>query len=302
MINQTKAVKLIKIYDYVCQMYDQELKYYCERFTNNNKPDFTDQEVITIYLFAVFEEQKLKLNQMYNFTRDYLFDWFPKLHSYGAFTQRLNRLSSAIKVLFGLTVELFKPKECSVEFSLLDSMPIITCSGKRAGKVAQEITDKGYNSTKKLWYFGVKLHALNAYNKGTLPHPESIVMSKASENDLSIFKENWAEIRNRKFFGDKIYCDKDFFDNLYNENQSIMLTPIKGIKGKSTELIHWDFAFESLYSKAVSSIRQPIESFFNWINEKTQIQIASKVRSTNGLLVHIFGKLTACFLNPIFNP
>ncbi|MFA5300093.1 MAG: transposase, partial [Lutibacter sp.] len=61
MINQTKALKLIKIYDYVCKKYEQELKYSCERFSNNNQPVFTDQEVITIYLFSIYEEQKFKL-------------------------------------------------------------------------------------------------------------------------------------------------------------------------------------------------------------------------------------------------
>ena len=35
-------------------------------------------------------------------------------------------------------------------------MPIITCSGKRKAKVATEITDKGYNSTKKMYYYGLK--------------------------------------------------------------------------------------------------------------------------------------------------
>jgi hypothetical protein len=301
MINQTKALKLIKIYDYVCEKYEQELKYHCERFTNSNQPCFTDQEVITIYLFSLYEEQKIKLKQMYNFTKDYLLSWFPKLTSYVAFTNRLNRLASAIKSLCSITIQEFAPKECSTEFSLLDSFPIITCSGKRTGKVAPELTDKSYNSTKNLWYYGVKLHALNFYNKGTLPHPESIVVSKASEGDLTIFKENWAEIRDRKFFGDKIYCSEDFFENLFSENNCTMFTPIKGIKGKAQELKQRDFANEKLFSKAVSTIRQPIESFFNWINEKTGIQNASKIRSTNGLIVHIFGKLTACFLKPIFN-
>lgn len=81
-----------------------------------------------------------------------------------------------------------------------------------------------------------------------------------------------------------------------------MLTPIKGIKGKSEALKQRGFAYEKLYSKAVSAIRQPIESFFNWTNEKTQIQNASKVRSFQGLVAHIFGKLVACFLKPILNP
>ena len=148
----------------------------------------------------------------------------------------------------------------------------------------------------------MKLHTLNSYNKGTLPHPESIVITKASENDLNVFKENWATTQARQFFGDKIYHDKDFFDEVYLIKQSVMFTPIKGIKGKIEILKQKDFAYENLFSKAVSTVRQPIESFFNWINEKTQIQKASKVRSSKGLLVHIFGKLTACFLKPVVNP
>lgn len=302
MINQTKAIKLIKIYQYVCDKYEEELQYYCQRFSPNNQPEFTDQEIITIYLFSVYEEQKFKIKHMYNFAKNYLSDWFPKLHSYVAFTMRLNKLADSIKALCSTVIEEFMPKECSTEFSLLDSMPIITCSGKRTGSVAQELTDKSFCSTKNLWYYGVKLHGLNFYNKGTLPYPESIVISKASENDLNVFKENWAEISDRKFFGDKIYYDNEFFEKLYTEKKSIMFTPIKGIKGKSEELKQRDCAYENLFSKAVSTIRQPIESFFNWINEKTQIQNASKVRSSNGLLVHIFGKLTACFLKPIVNP
>ena len=46
-------------------------------------------------------------------------------------------------------------------------------------------------------------------------------------------------------------------------------------------------------STAISQIRQPIESLFNWVQEKTGIQIASKVRSYQGLMVHVFGKLAA---------
>ena len=48
MINQTTATKLVKIYLTICQKYDNYLQYFCQRFSNNNKPVFTDQEVITI--------------------------------------------------------------------------------------------------------------------------------------------------------------------------------------------------------------------------------------------------------------
>lgn len=37
---------------YICDLYDSELKYYCQRHSHNNAPSFTDQEIITIYVFA----------------------------------------------------------------------------------------------------------------------------------------------------------------------------------------------------------------------------------------------------------
>jgi len=56
-----------------------------------------------------------------------------------------------------------------------------------------------------------------------------------------------------------------------------------------------------LFSTAVSKVRQPIEALFNWLIEKTDIQRASKVGSTKGLLVHVFGRLAAAFIPLIFN-
>jgi hypothetical protein len=44
---------------------------------------------------------------------------------------------------------------------------------------------------------------------------------------------------------------------------------------------------------AVSRVRQPIESLLNWLEEQTKIQRASKIRSSSGLLVHVFGWLAA---------
>lgn len=79
-----------------------------------------------------------------------------------------------------------------------------------------------------------------------------------------------------------------------------MLTPVKAIKNQSEWEKQFDKAWNDLYSKAVSTVRQPIESFFNWLIEKTDFQRASKVRSANGLLVHVFGKLAAAFIYLIF--
>jgi hypothetical protein len=300
MINQSKALKLVKIYSIICDRFEKDLKYTCERFSNNDKPNLTDQEIMTIYLFTVQEEQRFSIKQIHKFTCDYLLDWFPKLGSYAGFSNRLNQLSEAFRRLSASIFEDFLPSDCFIDQSLLDSMPIITCSGKRNGKVAKDLTDKGYCSTKSLYYYGVKLHALAFRRLNTIPFPEEIQVTPASVNDLTVFKEAWSEKTNRNFFGDKIYINEDFFSELEQEKNSIMMTPVKGVKGQCRELKNRDKAANDLFSTAVSRVRQPIESLFNWLIVKTDIQKASKVRSSKGLLVHLFGKITAAFINLMF--
>ena len=69
MIPETKALKLIEIYFYIDKKYNEELKYFCERFSNNNKPNLTDQEIMTIYLYTVHEEQRYKTRHIHRFAQ-----------------------------------------------------------------------------------------------------------------------------------------------------------------------------------------------------------------------------------------
>jgi len=300
MIPKAKALRLIAIYLYICKLHNEELKYLSQRYTNNDNPEFTDQEIMTIYLFSVQQEQRFNISQIYDYADQYLRSWFPALPSYQAFNNRLNRLSEAFKVVAAHSFSAFMPPECDTDVSLLDSMPIITCSGKRSGKVATEITDKGYCSTKSLYYYGLKLHALAFFRPKRLPFPEQVVITPASESDLNVFKQDWSGIQNRTFFGDKIYNDNDFFKDLAINANAVMLTPVKGIKGQPEVIKQRDKAANDLFSSAVSAIRQPIESLFNWLIVKTDIQRASKTRSTKGLLVHVFGKIAAAFIYLVF--
>lgn len=78
------------------------------------------------------------------------------------------------------------------------------------------------------------------------------------------------------------------------------MIPVKAVKGECQEIKNRNKAPNDLYSTAVSRIRQLIESLFNWLIEKTNIQRACKVRSIKGLLQHLFGKIVAAFTNLIF--
>ena|ERR1039457_3787649 len=90
---------------------------------------------------------------------------------------------------------------------------------------------------------------------------------------------------------------------IVNYKRTITPSSLHPLKSKKGQLL--EDAADNLFSKAVSGIRQPIESFFNWLNEKTQIQNASKVRSSKGLMAHVWGKIAAAFCllsKVIFNP
>lgn len=301
MISNAKKFKLISIYLYVCDKYESELKYSCQRYSNNNKPEFTDQEVLTIYLYVMHVENRFDNKKIYNYTDSHMRTWFPKLPSYEAFNTRLNLLNEPFRLISEDLIKSFLPTDSNTDVSLLDSLPIITCSGKRQGKVAKELTDKGFCSTKSLWFFGMRLHALAFQRTKQLPFPEELLLTPASENDLNVCRRAWGEMINRTFYGDKAYNDYDFFENMFLTKNSIMFTPVKEIKNQADVIKKRDKAANDLFSTAVSKIRQPIESLFNWLITKTDIQRASRVRSTKGLLVHVFGKIAAAYIFLIFN-
>ena len=295
MISKDKDDKLVRIYFLICDKFE-ELQYYCERFSNNNKPEFTDQEIMAIYLYIMHHEGHTKVKHIHRFASEYLMSWFPKLGSYQAFNNRLNKLGGAFTRLVEMLLADFQPEDCCLGQSLLDSMPIITCSGKRSAKVAPEIIDKGYCSTKGIYYYGLKLHLLGFRRIGKLPHPEQILFTPASVNDVTVFKEAWSEIENRTFWGDKIYFVNDLNEYMVKHQDSEMLTPVKAVKGMAEIIKQRIKAANDLFSTAVSRVRQPVEAIFNWLIEKTDIQRASKVRSTKGLMIHAFGRLAAAFI------
>jgi hypothetical protein len=303
MIPKEKKLKLIKIYMYVCHLYDSELKYYCQRYSNNPNPGFTDQEIMTIYLFAGSQQRYFGIKDIHTFASEYLESWFPELPGYKTFNSRLNQLGDAFNILSQRLLSSFMPQDCQLDISLVDSFPIMTCIGRnREGQVAKELCSKGFCSTKNQYYYGMKLHALAFRRPATIPFPESFVFTPASHNDLTVFKQTWAEtIIDRIFFADKAYCDLEYFNAERTLSQRIeMLNPVKGISGQSQETKQRDKAYNDLFSAAVSKVRQPIESFFNWLNERTDIQRAQKVRSTPGLVIHTMGKIAIAFIELIF--
>jgi hypothetical protein len=279
--------QLISVYLLVCKEYKRKLGGYIARLSNYSSMAFLDEEVITVYLFGVMSGC-YKVKDIYAYTARHLQEWFPNLPSYEGYNYRLNKISHLFEGLVDSLLQILPVKRCPS--SLMDSMPIILAHRGRRFKacVAREIaTPNGYCSTKKLHYYGVKLHMIGQYQMGALPLPRSLGITDAGTADVkvldaveNIFPEGW------HLFADKAYQKGK--QPIAEKERITLYTPVKKEKGQ--EILD---AADRLLSTAISRVRQPIESLFNWIEEKTHIQIASKVRSYEGLMVHIFGKLAA---------
>lgn len=281
--------QLITLYLTVCDRYRNGLWTTVQRFSPYSDLRFSDEEVITIYLFGMMDKQR-DIKSIYTHAQRYWQDWFPRLPSYTAYVQRLNQISS----IFPSLCESF----CSaseVSFSgLVDSFPVVLAQGSRRyrAKVAPEYARCGYCASKKLYDYGIKLHLIGDRHAGTLPMPRFIGLTDAATHDAPAFEPMIDQLPYREIYADKAYEHFARYPNL----PFTLLTPVKKQKGQT-----FHDAADDWLSRAVSSVRQPIESLFNWIEQKTGIQYASKVRSSNGLLVHVFGRLAAALfmLNPI---
>ncbi len=282
-------LQLIGLYETISQLYKYKLCYYCERRSNYSDLTLSDEEVLTLYIFGILKK-RTTVKEIYEYSVDHLAHYFPNLSRYGAFTQRLNNLSDVFIVLAEDFTDLCPAINSITKSYLIDSMPIMIAQGKRAcvGRAANELADLGYCASKKTYFHGVKLHVIGQRNIGHLPRPFIMGITPGSYHDLSAVKCDVLQTLDKSdVFADKAYFEEWLQGVLAKENEINMQIPYKE---KKDELMG---SGKRMYSKAVNSIRQPIEAFFSWIQEKTRIQVASKVRSYNGLMVHTFGKLAA---------
>lgn len=291
--------KIIKLYCTVCQC-NNDSRFLCakQRLSNNNCPQFTDDELITVYLWGK-EKQLPTRKAIYQYTKEVLNEWFPKLPSYQAFCRRLNRLADAFRVLAEIMSEMTMTKAVQTNAYVVDSCPIMLAKDSRSNqaKVWREYCSLTRNPIKNQWYHGVKLHVFGLLQPKALPIPCAMLISPANVCDLWAAQQavrDCAPIRNGRLFADRAYIDADWHRLMREQYNIEVITPRK--KKKFDTVVSYD----SL-SSFVSSVRQPIEPFFNWINVKTGIQNASLVRSAQGLLFHVFSALAFIALSLFFN-
>lgn len=284
--------KLIELYLLICDFYDKHSVLKEQRLSNNHQPLLTDQELLTMYLFGHlqgFSQQR----RIYDYFQNHWRAWFPALPSYQAFNARLNQLSPAFELLIEQCLLSAAWQIDAFQDRLIDSVPVMIARGTRANRsqIAAESADTGFCATKQQHYHGVKLHLFAARRIGQLPLPEKIHLSQASQHDLTALQE----LAPRLPKGAPLFADKAYFhratEAFFKEQGWFLLASYKRHRFEAEKDV------PTLYNRFVSAIRQPLESLFNWVIQKTNLQNASCVRSSQGLKVHCYGKLAvACLL------
>jgi hypothetical protein len=287
-------LQLIQLYYYICHCYDKHVCLHFQRQSNNFRPEFTDQEVLTMYLFGIFQK-RFTVKDGYHYMKNHWLEWFPAMPSYQAYNYRLNQLYWQFEVIISESMAQMPYQDCYPDISLTDSLPIMLSKRPYQAKVALQVADKGYCSSKDLYYHGMKFHFLGFDTYKRMPTPEYMYFTAASASDLTSLKTILPTLSRRKVIGDKIFACAPLNTDLSAQGVEIM-TPVKLKKGQK-----YLEAADKLFSCYISSVRQPVESFFNWLIEKTAIQTACKVRSEKGLWVHCFGRLAAALFILVFN-
>jgi IS5 family transposase len=289
--------KLIELYLLICRLYDTQPVLKQQRLSNNHEPLFSDEELLTIYLFGHIQGLTTQ-RRIYDYIHHHWREWFPALPAYQSVNCRLNELAPAFELLI---TELLTTQACQVAESgdrLIDSVPVMLARGTRANgaRVAPDLADTGFCATKQQYYRGVKLHFIAARRIAKLPLPEKIHLSQASQHDLQALRE----VRPSLPEGCGLFADKAYFHQetrRYCKERGWFL--VAAYKRHRHEA---ETSVPTLYNRFVSAIRQPLESLFGWIIQKTDLQNASRVRSSQGLLVHCYGKLAvACLLLTLYS-
>lgn len=253
------------------------------------EPTFTDAEVLTCYCMGLRRGLR-RVVDIHRLASCELADWFPGLPCYEQFLRRLNRLGPYCRQL---CEKQFDDNE--KDHSAIDSAPVIVAEQARSGRarVAPNICDKGYNASKKKYFYGFKLHvACDTRNSA----PYSIVfaeISPASTHDIQVLKRTIQGFRSKFIHGDKAYRSYLLLKKASSMGKTI-ITPLKKCRGERTQRLD-----VQLVNSLVSSTRQVVETAIGWINQRTGILRASHLRSSKGIIRHTYIALLGLSLGVI---
>jgi len=228
--------------------------------------EISDSEVLFLGYLAVSDFNG-------NYKKAYYYGMGMKLVNkveYSRFTRRINQLEEEIEQLFVFLSELFKKLNGSQIYSV-DSFPVELCQIQREkrSKLWRDASLKGYNASKKKYFYGFKVHMVVTTNQ----EPVSCYISEGSMHDATASYKFLPTLpKNSIVIGDKGYISgklKEFLDKFGIE--------LSALKRKNMK--------EDPNHKSKRKIRKGVETAFSVITAKFGKVI--RATSIRGFLVKL---------------
>ena len=154
--------------------------------------------------------------------------YIPKMLGKSRFNRRLHRVAEQVGVLFGVLGELWKAWNTDSTY-VLDSFPLLVCENCRIRRchLCQGEEWRGYQASKKRYFYGVRLHFL-VTGQG---EPVEFFLTPGSVNDTTALKMYHLDLpEGSKVIGDKAFNDYRYEDLLKEANMTLL--PLRKINSK----------------------------------------------------------------------
>ena len=196
------------------------------RRSNNDQPQFTDAEVLTIGLMqGALGVATLK--KTYQMIHDNIKEAFSDLCSYA---QWLNRLHALTPLVGHLIEALFRQMPLLDHLYIIDSKPIPVCKPLRHGRVRLLRQDGAYfGKTSAGWFFGFKLHVLVHHSGAVL----SAMLTPGNHDDRAAGRALGSMTNGGVVLGDQGYSGPETFDELYQQAGLIRVMPSDAGPGRT---------------------------------------------------------------------
>ena len=248
----------------------------------------SDSEVITLSLLAELvglDEEVAFLAQMKRHWSA-LFPVLPECSRYNRRRRALQRVTGHLRLDVLRLLDQVQPR---ADLCLIDSLPlpVVGFAHARGHQCWRGWASYGYNASKKLTFYGFKLHLLATC--GGLIVDFAVAPAHLVDGALSetLVRDKPA----LTVLGDKAYLNAPLQEALRAEHGIVLLTPTR-----ANQRVQHDPALQRL----IAHFRQTIETLNSQLTDQFHIEI-NKAKSLDGLCARVQAKLTAHTVGLLLN-
>lgn len=213
----------------------------------------SDSEIISTALISALY---FKGNQFHaiNYMRTH--KMVPAMIGKSGFTKRLHKVASLLMGLFLQLGRLFKYVCGELEY-IIDSFPLKACHNIRISrsKLLQGEQWRGYNASKREYFYGVKVQLITTKNG----IPVELCFSPGSEHDVEALQKMFMDLPpESSLFGDSAYTAYEL-EELYRETELIDLKICRKSNSKRPDKPYQTFIKNTMRKRIETTISEIVE-------------------------------------------